>query len=163
MNIKTRKEILSELILWMRNNTSEVTDFNQGSVMRCIFNSVASQLGQLYYDTYRMFRGSRIIFANGSDLDIAVADRSIKRKGATKASVQVKFTGIIGTVIPIGTKTATDQGIEFLSKHVPNLEHLCIAACYAITGKSIPFFAFLQSNLYSFMLQGINKKFSCNC
>ena len=113
MNIKTRKEILSELILWMRNNTSEVTDFNQGSVMRCIFNSVASQLGQLYYDTYRMFRGSRIIFANGSDLDIAVADRSIKRKGATKASVQVKFTGIIGTVIPIGTKTATDQGIEF--------------------------------------------------
>jgi len=113
MNIKSRKGILTDMIAWMRNNTSAITDFNQGSVIRSIFNAVSSQLAHLYYDAHRLFRESRIIFASGSDLDVAVADRSIKRKPATKASATLRFTGILNTVIPVGTKAATGDGIEF--------------------------------------------------
>ena len=109
MIIKSRKGILADIITWMRNNTSAITDFNPGGVMRSIFNAVA----HIYYDTYRTFRESRITFASGSDLDVVVSDRSIKRKIATKASVTLKFTGLIGTVIPVGTKVATIQGTEF--------------------------------------------------
>lgn len=113
MNIKSRKEILTDIIVWMRNNTSAITDFNQGSVIRSIFNAVSSQIAHLYYDALKSFRESRITFASGSDLDVAVADRSIKRKGATKASVVLRFTGILTTAIPTGTKVATGDGIEF--------------------------------------------------
>lgn len=113
MNIKSRKEILTDMIVWMRNNTSAITDFNQGSVIRSIFNAVSSQIAHLYYDALKSFRESRITFASGSDLDVAVADRSIKRKGATKASVILRFTGILTTTIPTGTKVATGDGIEF--------------------------------------------------
>ena len=90
MITKSRKDILKEMIQWGRNNNSTLTDFNQGSVIRSIYNAVAAVLGRIYYDTNTLFRASRIIYASGADLDIAVAARSMTRKTATAATVTVR-------------------------------------------------------------------------
>lgn len=115
MITKTRKQILSDMITWTRNNNSSLTDFNEGSVIRSIYNAVAAILAQLYYNLHRLYRAARIIYANGPDLDIAVAPRSITRRGATKASKTVTFTGTSTTVVPLGMKLATPDGIEFVT------------------------------------------------
>ncbi len=115
MITKTRKQILSEMITWTRNNNSSLTDFNEGSVIRSIYNAVAAILAQLYYNLHRLYRAVRIVYANGTDLEIAVAPRSITRRGATKASKTVTFTGTSATVIPLGMKVATPDGIEFVT------------------------------------------------
>lgn len=115
MIIKTRKQILSSMIRESRNNNSNLTDFNQGSVIRSIYNAIAAILAQLYYSLYKLYRSARIIYASGTDLEIAVAPRSITRRGTTKAAKVVTFTGANGTVIPSGMKLATPDGIEFLT------------------------------------------------
>lgn len=116
MIIKSRKQILKEMIAWSRNNNSSLTDFNQGSVIRAIYGAIAALLAQLYYQTHKMYRSARIIYATGNDLDIVVAPRSITRRGATKASVpDVTFTAVAATEIPVGFKIATEGGIEFVT------------------------------------------------
>ncbi len=113
MIIKSRVDILSDMVKWGRNNSSSLTDFNTGSVIRSIYNAIASQLAQLYYNVHKIYRSSRILYANGSDLDKLVAGRSIKRKSAVKASAEIQFTGVADTVIPTGTKIGTSDGITF--------------------------------------------------
>ena len=116
MIIKTRKQILREMIEWLRNSNSSLTDFNQGSVIRAILGAIAAILAQLYYQTHKTYRSARIIYAAGSDLDIAVAPRSITRRGATKATIaDVTFTAVAATEIPVGFKVATEDGIEFVT------------------------------------------------
>lgn len=113
MNIKSRENILSDMIRWGRNNNSSLTDYNPGSVIRSIYNAVASQISQLYYIAHRSYRNSRILYATGSDLDSLVSARSMTRKQAVKASVVLKFTGTIGVPIPKGTKASTADGVTF--------------------------------------------------
>lgn len=116
MIIKTRKQILRDMIGWMRNNNSSLTDFNQGSVIRALLGAVAAVLAQLYYHTHKTNRSARIIYANRDDLDIVVAARGITRRGATKATVaDVTFTAVAATEIPVGFKVATENGIEFVT------------------------------------------------
>lgn len=103
------------MIQWARNNNSDLTDFNQGGVMRSIYNSIAAILAQVYYNLYKVYRSARIIYASGTDLDTAVAPRSIIRRGATKAAKVVTFSGTSTTAIPSGMKLATPDGIGFVT------------------------------------------------
>ena len=103
------------MIQWARNNNSNLTDFNQGSVIRSIYNAVAAIMAQLYYNLHQLYRSARIIYAGGTDLEIAVAPRSTTRRGASKAAKTVTFTGTSGTVIPLGMKLATPEGIGFVT------------------------------------------------
>jgi uncharacterized phage protein gp47/JayE len=113
MNIKTRPQILAEMIAWLRNSETGITDFNPGSTSRGILGAVAAILAALYYETHKWYRASRIIYAAGTDLEKSVASRGMKRQEATKATVTVRFSGTNGTVIPLGSKIATIDGIEF--------------------------------------------------
>ena len=113
MIIKSRINILSDMIRWGRNNNYSLTDFNPGGVIRSIYNAVAAQIAQPYYIAQKSYRNSRILYATGSDLDSLVASRSITRRQAVKASVVLRFSGTPGTGIPTGTKVATESGISF--------------------------------------------------
>ena len=101
------------MITWSRNNSSSITDFNQGSVVRSIFNAVAAILARLYYNVHTIYRASRILTASGTDLEKLVAARSIKRRSASKATVKLKFSGTNGTNVPSGTQASTKDGITF--------------------------------------------------
>ena len=113
MSIKTRTKILAEMVEWSRNNNSSITNFNKGGVARAIFNAIAAQLAQLYYNMHQVFRSARIMFANGDDLEIAVAPRSMKRRGASFSTVPVNFSGTAATSIPLGSKVGTTSGSEY--------------------------------------------------
>jgi len=139
MIIKTRKQILAEMIQWARNNNSSLTDFNQGSVIRSIYNAIAAILAQLYYNLHKLYRSARIIYASGTDLEIAVAPRSMTRRGATKASKTATFTGTSGTTIPLGMKLATPDGIEFVtteSEAVPGSGSLAVDIEAVVAGET---------------------------
>lgn len=113
MIIKSRKEILADMITWSRNNGSTLTDFNQGSAVRSIFNAVAAILARLYYNMHTVYRSSRILTATGTDLEKLVAARSITRRSASKATVVLKFSGTDATNVPTGTQASTKDGITF--------------------------------------------------
>lgn len=113
MNIKSRVDILADMIRWARNNNSSLTDFNPGSVIRSIYNAIAAQIAQLYYAAHKSYRSSRILYAMGSDLDSLVPERSITRNNAVKSSVTLVFSGGSGISIPSGTKAATEDGVTF--------------------------------------------------
>jgi len=113
MIIKTRTKIMSEMIEWSRNNTSSITNFNKGGVARALFNAISAQLAQLYYNVHQVFRSARIMLANGDDLELAVAPRSMKRRAASFSTVPVIFSGVAGTTIPLGTKVGTPSGQEY--------------------------------------------------
>ena len=116
MIIKTRKQIERDMIQWSRNNNSSLTDFNQGSVIRSIYSAVAAILAQIYYQLHRLYRSARIVFADGGELDILLAARGMSRRGATKASLRdVTISADEGTVIPVGYKAGTENGIEFVT------------------------------------------------
>ncbi len=101
------------MIAWLRNSETGITDFNPGSVGRGILGAVAAILAALFYETHKWYRSSRIIYADGTELEKGVASRGMKRQEATKATVTVRFSGTNGTVIPLGTKVATIDGIGF--------------------------------------------------
>jgi len=113
MIIKSRKEVLADMITWSRNNSSTLTDFNQGSVVRSIFNAVAAMLARLYHNVHTIYRSSRILTATGTDLEKLVAPRSIKRRSASKAPGKLKFSGTDSTSVPSGTQASTKDGITF--------------------------------------------------
>jgi len=121
MRIKTRQEVLQELIQYARNNNASVTDFNIGGTMRSILEAVAAVLAQLYYELYRIFRSARISYANGTDLDAAVARRSIKRNAASKSVVDLLFTATGTIEIPMGYRVSTEGGIEFVTLETGNV------------------------------------------
>ncbi len=138
MKIKSRKDIVADTIIWMRNSQNAITDFNPGSVIRSIIDAVSSQLAQIYYDTQRRYRNKHIMYANGSDLDVVVAERSIKRKPATKSSVVIQLTGLDGTTYPLGNKVATKQGTEFVTVEEKSIvgQSVDIAAEAVVAGES---------------------------
>lgn len=127
------------MIQWARTNNSSLTDFNQGSVIRSIYNAVAAILAQLYYGLHTIHRSARIIYSTGNDLDIAVAPRSITRRGATVASGVATFTGVPTTIIPLGMKIATEDGVEFVtmeSEDIPAIGHIDIDIEAVMAGSS---------------------------
>ena len=141
MRIKTRQEILQEMIQYSRNNNSNLTDFNVGGVARSIMEGIAAVLAQLYYELYRIFRSGRISYANSTDLDAAVARRSIKRRSSSKATVDLRFTASGTIEIPAGFRVSTDGGIEFVTTEVGSVSgsgtyNVTIVAEAVVAGKS---------------------------
>lgn len=141
MRIKTRQEVLQEMIQYSRNNNSNLTDFNVGGVARSIMEGFAAILAQLYYELYRIFRSGRISYANSTDLDAAVARRSIKRRSSSKATVDLRFTASGTIEIPAGFRVSTDGGIVFVTTEVGSVSgsgtyNVTVAAEAVVAGKS---------------------------
>ena len=113
MNIPNRKKILGDMITWMRNESSEITDFSDGSPQRAILNSNARQIHLVYYRLKRVYKGSRLLDAQGTDLDAIVLGRGIRRYGKTKAGVTVVLSGSNGTNVPRGTQISSPDGITY--------------------------------------------------
>lgn len=114
MNIPNRQKILADMITWLRNQSSDITDFSDGSPQRAMLNSVARQVHLGYYRLKRVYKGSRLLEAQGTDLDAIALGRGIRRHGATKAGVSsVIFSGDNSTNVPRGTQVSTDDGITY--------------------------------------------------
>ena len=102
MNTERYPVILERMKNHMISGQNKVTDFNQGSVIMTIFESVASIIAQAYVDTRNGY------YNNLRSTAYSVFD--FKKKNGKKASVNVKFSrataGSNSVVILRGTKVS---------------------------------------------------------
>ena len=111
MNIKTIKQIVSNMIQWTIARTTKITDFNVGSVVRTLYESVAAEIEEVYYHLWNGFRDAvkkTIFYAF-----------DFHYKEPTPAYVELVFTRIDTNdtsqpiYIPKGTIVSTLEGVYF--------------------------------------------------
>ena len=56
LKMKTFSEVLNSMALWIKTNSSKLTNFFVGSVIRCLLEAVASELEALYFQMYKGFK-----------------------------------------------------------------------------------------------------------
>jgi len=111
MKIKTLKQIVTDLIQWTISKTNKITDFNVGSVIRTLYESIAAEIEEIYYHLWNGFRDSvkNAIFYS---FDFHYLE-------PTPATATLTFTRLdendttIPINIPAGTVVATEEGIYF--------------------------------------------------
>lgn len=106
--VKKYKDLLDDMISWVVANQSKLTDFNEGSMVRTILESIALLAEQIYIKT-------RVGFEDGL-IDVPFYAFNFEKDAPQKAAGEVIFsrTGTSGTVdIPIGTLIATADGLQF--------------------------------------------------
>jgi uncharacterized phage protein gp47/JayE len=102
--VKKFSSILASMINWVSSSTDKITDFNKGSVVRTLLESVAMELEELYYQLQK---------ATEEAIEEAIYRTfNFPRNPAKKATGTVRFTRISGTTavvtIPIGSLVGTD-------------------------------------------------------
>jgi len=108
--MKTQTQIENDLIQSFVARTDKVTDFVRGSVIRSIFTAVAAVAAEMWNDLVRVKRDIFVETSSGSQLDQIGARRGVARKGATKSSTIIVFTGAASTTIPAGTEIRSSSG-----------------------------------------------------
>ena len=102
MNSRSYSDLLSEMKNYMIANQSKITDFNDGSVIMTIFESVARVIERAYIDTRNGYTN------NLRAIPYAVFD--FEKKEGSKATVSLIFsrssTGTNSVTIPTGTRVS---------------------------------------------------------
>lgn len=103
--IKKFNSIVTSMINWASGVTDRVTDYNVGSVIRTIFESVAMELEELYY---------QLLKAVEEAIEEAIYRTfNFSRNPAEKATGTVRFFRLTGTEgdisVPRGTLVSTDS------------------------------------------------------
>ena len=114
--IKDQNEILVDIVTWITINSSGITDFSPGSIIRSYCEAVGFCLDDVYVSTYLAFSD----YLNSMKTDIF----NFNKKTGTVASTNVIFSrsGVSGTVtIPIGTRIATGTDLIFLTNAVATI------------------------------------------
>ena len=114
MESRNYAELLTEMKQSMIAGNSQITDFNEGSNIMTIFESVARPIEQGYIDTRNGYNN------NLRAIPYAVFD--FKKKEGVKATVDVKFTRNAATdmesTIPANTRVSDGAGHVFITSSV---------------------------------------------
>ena len=94
----TKAKILERLLL----DLPEYWDKSTGSIFNDEMASIAIEFENAYSKITSEFQRGRIAYATGEDLDLLLSDYGFYRKGKTKASGDVIFTGKPGAAINFG-------------------------------------------------------------
>lgn len=107
LKLKTLSEILNDMITWVSTNTKKVTDFNVGSAVRTLLESVSLQLEEFYYKMYE-----NIMWAIENSLFTAFGFE-LKKATAADGYVLVTFKSEMTRVFTIqkNTEFSTPKGI----------------------------------------------------
>ena len=102
--IKKFSSIITSMINWVSSNTSKVTDFNPGSVVRTVLEAVAMELEELYY---------QLLQATQEAIEEAIYRTfNFPRNPSQKAGGTIRFYRLTGTevvvTVPLDTMVGTD-------------------------------------------------------
>ena len=89
--VKPLTDVISDLLLNVFNNIPDVTDANVGGVLRQMLEAVGQEISLLYDQLQLIYNGSRVDFAESTDLDQIGLLVGITRKAGTKASGNITF------------------------------------------------------------------------
>jgi len=87
---KTSEEILKDAINYLYLNTN-ISDFNVGSVIRTILESMALEDANQYYQMYNILNSFFLQNASGGALDDRAADYDVSRRPSTSSAGTVLF------------------------------------------------------------------------
>lgn len=103
--VKKFDSIIASMVNWISSNTSKITDFNVGSVVRTILESIAMELEELYY---------QLMKAVEEAIEEAIYRAfNFPRNPAQRSTGLVRFFRLRGTDVPVNvprlTTVATDS------------------------------------------------------
>lgn len=114
LTIKSFKDIMTSLVDWTTNNTSKLTDFTNGSAIRTLYEAVAAEIEQFYFNMYK-------------NMNWAIENAIYETLGFTPIPAQAASGTVTLTFaqplesnmfLPKGTKFATvpitDTGVDIL-------------------------------------------------
>ena len=118
--IKTRDQILRDMVANFVANDDEVNDFSEGSTTRNMLEAVASAIEELYTSVHLGFRRAQI--------EIPENVFGVSKKEGTRATAELTFTKEITSLadivtIPAGSRVSNSTGLIFITT-----EALTIAA-----------------------------------
>lgn len=149
--IDTFSLIVLRLKTYLQANTSRVTDYNRGSVIRTILEAIALEMDKLYYQLERLQKAGFIQSASGDDLDEIAHDFNLERIQATKAAVTVRFSRLTpapvgGVDIPAGSvwtttpRFTTSDAIQFTNlvgaTMVAGTQYIDVVVTAVVAGQS---------------------------
>lgn len=102
--IKTKEDIIKDLITSTVAQTDKITYFGKDSVVRALFSSFANTMYEVWSDLFQIKRQAQLQTAAGTDLDEIARRHGITRRGATYSTVPVIIEGTAGFTIPAGTQ-----------------------------------------------------------
>jgi len=124
---KAFQELYTRLEQEARARTPELTDYQEGSVVRSLFESFAIEMATLYEQLDLVYQAGYVDTAEGASLERVVAVLGIKRNEPDFATGEVTFTRDPGfyevLVIPAGTLVTT---VEDESQEPPKKAYLTI-------------------------------------
>lgn len=127
-----REESEDEIMARMLAALPDDLDKSEGSYIWDALYPFAIELARAKEMANEVLRLSFASDSYGEYLDKRVAEHGLTRKPATKATGQVKFTGVAGTVIPAGTRVATpgsdeEESVEFVTTAAVTLDSTGVA------------------------------------
>ena len=126
-NKKQFSDIYGSLLADTRRRIPELTDFEEGSVARSLFESFAYELSLLYEQLDLVYQSGFVDTAEDAQLDRVVAVLGIKRNEPDFATGEVNFSRDKGLneelVIPVGTLVTT---VENKNQDPPKKAYLTI-------------------------------------
>ncbi|MDQ7818684.1 MAG: baseplate J/gp47 family protein [Melioribacteraceae bacterium] len=115
--IKTKLQILQDMISDVIAETDKVTYFGKDGVVRGILNAISNAVVEIWADVYQTQRRLHISTATGSDLEDLATRLGMTRLSVVKSSVVLNFNGPDGTVIPLGTIVVSNiSGVQYETK-----------------------------------------------
>jgi uncharacterized phage protein gp47/JayE len=110
---KSFSNIYQRMVADTRQRIPQLTDFEEGSVIRSLYESFAYELAMLYEQMDLVYQAGFVDTADGANLDRVVAVLGIKRNEPDFASGEVLFERDPGSdeaiIIPIGTLVTTEE------------------------------------------------------
>lgn len=139
---KSRDQIKADMISSIQLAGSQITDFNEGSVIDTILGAVANEIDDAYFAIDNAYKESLISSASDANLDDIGAGFNITRSGAQPSIGVAKFERLnpyaYDITIPAGTIITTDPYIsadvvEFETNEEMTLPALQLSVSGAIT------------------------------
>jgi uncharacterized phage protein gp47/JayE len=110
--MKYAADIVQVMINKFLSLNQTITNFNIGSRIRSLFESIGLGIEEIWFRIDTMYQGLFAVTAKEDDLDDRAMELGIQRKGPQKSSGYVRFYGAANTEIPLETIASTDPDIE---------------------------------------------------
>ena len=106
---RTQEQIRRDMVTYTTSNSNQITDFNEGSNIRVMYDSISSVIEDIYFE---------VLLNWVSDLRTALqTSLGFARKVGVRASGNVVFSAVTATSsdinIPIGTIVETSDGTRY--------------------------------------------------
>jgi len=131
LTIKRLPEIIDEITTSERNNISSNISTEDDEVLGQLNNIIGTSLAELWELVESVNDNFNVDKAEGRNLDDLAALVGISRIAALKTTGSARFTGVDGSVVPLGALAQNPVSLDrFLTTEVVNIQ---ATACYAAT------------------------------